>query len=105
MNTDPILENATDEQLNRAVEENVFAMFRAMTQALNGEMEETAQLSRYHASSSSPIFKGAYRTNLASEEVDEAILETIAWFKGRNASFFFWWGVTIRSQGIWASAW
>jgi GNAT superfamily N-acetyltransferase len=91
MSTDPILENPTDERLNRAVEENVFAMFGAMTQALNGEMEETARLSRYHTSPSSPIFKGAYRTKLSAEEADEAIGETIAWFKERRAPFFFWW--------------
>ena len=92
MDSDLILDNATDEQLNRAVEENVFAMFRAMTQALNGEMEETARLSRYHTSPSSPIFKGAYRTKLRAEEADEAIVETMAWFKARNAPFFWWAG-------------
>lgn len=62
-----------------------------MTQVLNGEIEETARLSRYHASPASPIFKGAYRTYLTSEAADEAILDTIAWFKDRNAPFFFWW--------------
>ena len=99
MNADPILENASDEQLNRAVEENVFAMFHAMTQVLNGEMEETARLGRYHTSPSSPIFKGAYRANLAPEVADEAILETIAWFKDRNAPFFFWWAGNDTQPG------
>lgn len=91
MSTDTILTNAADEQLALAVEENVFAMFRAMTQVLNGEMEETPQNSRYHASPGSPIFKGAYRTNLAPDDADATIRETIEWFKSRNAPFFFWW--------------
>lgn len=91
MTTEPILKDATDEELGRAVEENVYAMFRSMSKVLNGELEETPQLSRYHASPSSPIFKGAYRTNLSADEADQAIVETIAWFKNRNAPFFFWW--------------
>jgi GNAT superfamily N-acetyltransferase len=89
--TDTILKNATDEQLGQAVEENVFAMFRSMTQVLSGEIEENPRLSRYHTAPSSPIFKGTYRTNLPSEEADDAIRETIEWFKGRGAPFFFWW--------------
>jgi GNAT superfamily N-acetyltransferase len=91
MTTEPILKNATDEELGRAVEENVFAMFRSMSEVLNGEIEEKPQLSRYHAPPSSPIFKGAYRANLIGDEADQAILETITWFKDRNAPFFFWW--------------
>jgi hypothetical protein len=66
----------------------VFALFRAMTQTLNGKMEETSQLSRFHVSPSSPIFKGAFQTQLASEQADAAIVETIEWFKRRIAPFF-----------------
>jgi GNAT superfamily N-acetyltransferase len=91
MTTEPILKNATEEELGRAVEENVFAMFRSMNEVLNGEIEEGPQLSRYHAWPFSPIFKGAYRTNLTADEADQAIVETISWFKNRNAPFFFWW--------------
>jgi GNAT superfamily N-acetyltransferase len=91
MTTDFILKNATEEELGRAVEENVFAMMSDMTRVLHGEIEETAQLSRYHTSPFSPIFKGAFRTNLTPHQADEAITETILWFKERNAPFFFWW--------------
>src|SRR5919106_2471162 len=91
MTTEPILKNAPEEELGRAVEENMFAMFRSMSEVLNGEIEEKPQLSRYHAWPSSPIFKGAYRTNLTANEADQAIVETIAWFKNRNAPFIFWW--------------
>ena len=91
MTTDTVLKNATAEELANAVEENVFAMFRSMVQALNGEIEETATLGRYHAAPASPIFKGAFGANLPSEEADSAIQETIDWFRRRNAPFFFWW--------------
>lgn len=91
MTNDSILRNATDEQLALAVEDNVFAMFRSMTTVLHGEIEENPRLSRFHASPGSPIFKGAIRTRLTRDETDEAIRETIAWFKSRNAPFFFWW--------------
>lgn len=91
MSKDSVLRSATDAQLGVAVEENVFAMFRAMTSVLNGEVEERPYLSRYHASPNSPIFKGVYRTNLPSEETDEAIRATIEWFKERGAPCFFWW--------------
>jgi GNAT superfamily N-acetyltransferase len=91
MITDSILENAKEEELGHAVEENVFAMFRSMSEVLNSEIEETPKLGLYHAWPSSPIFKGAYRTNLRPDEADQAIVETIGWFKDRNAPFFFWW--------------
>ena len=91
MTTDSILRNATDEQLGLAVEENVYAMFRSMTEVLNGEIEETDQLSRFHAWPSSPIFKGAFRPRLEPNEAEAAILDTIEWYKARNAPFFFWW--------------
>ena len=37
MTTDFILKDATNEELGRSVEENVFAMFNSMTQVLHGE--------------------------------------------------------------------
>ena len=37
------------------------------------------------------MFKGVWRTRFAPSKVDEAIDETIAWFKARQAPFFFWW--------------
>lgn len=81
----------SDDELAAAVEENLFAMFRSMTQVLNGDLEENAQLGRYHASPSSPIFKGVFQARLTPETADAAIDETIAWFQARQAPFFFWW--------------
>jgi GNAT superfamily N-acetyltransferase len=91
MGKDFILKNATPADLANAVEENLFAMFRSMVHTLNGEIEETDKLGRYHVTPSSPIFKGIFRTNLSEEEADATIHETVEWFKQRNAPFFFWW--------------
>lgn len=77
--------------LATAVEANLFAMARSMTQVLGGELEETGRLNRYHAWPFSPIFKGVWDARLAADEADAAIEETIAWFKARQAPFFFWW--------------
>jgi GNAT superfamily N-acetyltransferase len=91
MTADIILKNATGEELANAVEENVVAMFRSMVQILNGEIEETLKLGRYHTTPASPIFKGVFRAKLSANEADSTIKETIDWFKARKAPFFFWW--------------
>ena len=91
MTTDSILKDATDEQLGLAVQTNLFALFRAMTALPNSELEETAQLSRHLVSPTNPMYKGVWGTNLAPDEVESAIHETIDWFKLRGAPFFFWW--------------
>ena len=91
MTTNFILKNATEEELAQAVEENLHAMFRSMVQVLNGEIEETAKLGRYHAAPSSPIFKGVFHASLSADEANSTIRETMEWFKVRNARFFFWW--------------
>ncbi|MCC6500638.1 MAG: GNAT family N-acetyltransferase [Anaerolineales bacterium] len=91
MATDSILVNATDEQLGLAVQTNLFDLFRAMMALPNSQIEETSTLSRHLASPTNPMYKGAWGTNLAPNEVDTAIHETIDWFKSRDAPFFFWW--------------
>jgi len=91
VNIDSILENASDRQLGWAVEANLFALFRAMTTMSNSYIEETTKLSRHLASPGNPMYKGAWGTNLAPDEIEPAIHETIGWFKSRGAPFFFWW--------------
>lgn len=91
MNLDSILENASDRQLEWAVEANLFALFRAMTTMPNSQIEESNKLSRHLVPPSNPMYKGAWGTNLAPDEIEPAIHETIEWFKSRGAPFFFWW--------------
>lgn len=88
---DTILKNATKEELANAVEENVIAMFRSMTQVLHGDIEETPKLGRFHTTPASPIFKGVFGAKLSPNETDSTIEDTIEWFRVRNAPFFFWW--------------
>ncbi|MCI0610630.1 MAG: hypothetical protein L0Z71_16415, partial [Anaerolineae bacterium] len=91
MKTDPILKTASDLQLGWAVEANLFALFHAMTALPNSQIEKTTKLSRHLVFPTNPMYKGAWGTNLAPEEVESAIHETIDWFKSRGAPFFFWW--------------
>lgn len=92
MKTKNILPPPSEAELASAVEENLFDLFRAMAAALPGsEIDEGDQLSRHLAFPTNPMFKGVWRTRLAADEVDEAIDETLAWFKSRNAPFLFWW--------------
>lgn len=89
ISTRPLSQVSDD--LARLPEENFYAMFRSMAQALNGELEESASLNRYFTWPNNPIFKGAFRARFAPEDADMAIEETLAWFKARRASSFFWW--------------
>jgi len=89
--TNFILENATEEQLGLAVQENLFALFRAMTTLPNSQLEETESLSRHLAFPTNPMYKGVWNTHLTPENAEQAIHETIDWFNLRGAPFFFWW--------------
>ncbi len=89
--TSHILTQPSKAELANAVQENLFDLFRAMAAALDGEIEETDRLCRHLAFPSNPMYKGVWRTRLSSEEAEEAIDQTIEWFKARSAPFFFWW--------------
>lgn len=97
--------------LAHAVDENLYDLFRAMAQGLSaGELDEHDELSRHHSFPTNPMFKGVWRSRLAPDQVDDAIDDTIAWFKARQAPFFFWWtgasttpadlGQRLRARGL-----
>jgi len=86
-----ILTQATDRELGLAVFQNLHDLFRAMAGGLKGELTEQDGLSRHLTFPSNPMFKGVWSTHLSQGVADSAIEETIAWFKERNAPFFFWW--------------
>jgi len=87
MDSAAVLRDAAPAQLADAVEANYYSWFRSMVGALNGELDETPQLSRYHCHPGSPIFKGVWGARLAPHDADDAIEETIAWFTERGAPF------------------
>lgn len=91
MAPDSILKSATDEELGIAVQTNLFTLFRAMAALPNSQLEETAKLARHLALPNNPMYKGAWGTNLAEDEIEPVIHETIDWFKSHGAPFFFWW--------------
>ena len=87
-----ILTNPTEVQLESAVEENLFDLFRAMVRVLPGsELVEGDKLCYHLAFPTNPMFKGVWQTCLPADEVEDAIDHTLAWFKDRNAPFLFWW--------------
>lgn len=101
---------ASEADLCNAVQENMFALFRAMASLPGSELVETEKVCRHLALPSNPMYKGIWRTQLEEEGLDDAIEETIAWFKTRGAPFFFWWtgpgttpsdlGERLQSHGL-----
>ena len=56
---DTVLSRATDDQLDNAVQENLFAMFRDMAAALpHGELHENERLGLHRTFPMSPMFNG-----------------------------------------------
>ena len=76
---DSILEHATDEQLELAVEENLYTLFRAMSALPGSSIEETKNLSRHLTFPTNPMYKGVWHTNIMPENIDQTIYETIDW--------------------------
>jgi len=92
MPTETILTHPTESELANAVQENLFALFRAMAEVLpDGEIVENNRLGCHLTFPTNPMFKGVWQTRLSDDEADKAIDETLAWFKARNAPFMFWW--------------
>lgn len=86
-----ILTNPSKAELAAAVQENLFALFRAMMVLPGSEMVETPQVSYHHAFPSNPMFKGVWATHLAAEETDGTISKVLDWYKTRQSPFVFWW--------------
>jgi GNAT superfamily N-acetyltransferase len=91
MTTDTPLRDASDAELAAGVQENLFALFRAMTTLPGSELVEGDKLSYHLTFPRNPMFKGVWRTRLAPAEADAAIDETLDWFAARRAPFLFWW--------------
>lgn len=86
------LVNASPADLIVAAEENLYALFHAIVDALPGsELFESDKICHHLAFPKNPMFKGVWQARLAPDEVDAAIDETIEWFRVRQAPFFFWW--------------
>jgi GNAT superfamily N-acetyltransferase len=83
---------ATLAELGVSVEQNLFALFRSMAQALpGGEIEEGPQGSRHHASPLNPMFKGIWGLGGAPDEAAATAERGIVWLAERGAPFGFVW--------------
>ncbi|MCC6627856.1 MAG: hypothetical protein IT340_10690 [Chloroflexi bacterium] len=91
MLADQPLRHASEPDLAHTVEDNLYALFRAMARLSGSELVEDAAGSRHLAPPTNPMYKGVWRTRLRESDADQAIDETIAWFRERQAPFFFWW--------------
>ncbi len=81
----------TDTELALAVETSMHDLFRSFSALPGAEVEERPAWSIHHAFPSSPMFKGVWGTDLALEEVDEAVPEMLGWQRQRGAPYVFWW--------------
>lgn len=88
----PLPAGTPDALLAQATAGNLFALFRAMAAALpGGELHLEPGLSLHHTFPTNPMFKGAWAARLAPSAADAAIETAIAWFRSRNAPYFFFW--------------
>ncbi len=86
-----ILTHATDAELAAAIEDNLFALFRATTQLPGSELVEDEQFSYHDTPLPSPIFKGVWRAKLAPDQTDTAIEQMITHYQARNSPLAGWW--------------
>ncbi|HEU0295179.1 MAG TPA: GNAT family N-acetyltransferase [Anaerolineales bacterium] len=91
MRTENILTNPSEAELESAVQENLYALFRSMQVIPGCELMESDSLGLHHASLSNPMFRGAWKTRFSPEDAETRIDEVSHWFKQRKAPYFFWW--------------
>ena len=85
------LAHASEVNLATAVEENLFALFRAVATLPGSVIAESERFSYHCASPSGAMFKSAWRAQLSADEVDTAIEQVIAWFHERGEDTPAWW--------------
>lgn len=89
---DSIVTEATDAELSAMVEENLFALFRAMAGFISGgQLVEQKHLSYHLTAPQNPMFKGVWQARLNEHNADQVIDQTLAWFRSQGAPFLFWW--------------
>jgi GNAT superfamily N-acetyltransferase len=75
-----------------ALEDNLFAFFRAIAQLPGGELEDDRRLLRIATGLPSPTHNSVGRARLEPDEVDQVVDEVAAWYRERRAHFFWWTG-------------
>ncbi len=98
-NVTSVLTTATGAQLAAAVEDNLYAFFRAMQPLPGSELVESDRLSYHLAFPDGPMFKGIWRARLAPDETDAAITQALDWFRQRGAPLAAWWISSATAPG------
>lgn len=82
-----ILTDLTPAALTRAIEENLFALFRAIAALPGSELVETEELLLHRTGLSSPMFNGVSRTRgVLLEKVTEHFSQPFFWWTGPQSS-------------------
>jgi GNAT superfamily N-acetyltransferase len=85
------LHDPSRDELDFAFAANLFDLFRAIGHLPGAQVHETPTLSRHIAAPFNPMFKGVWQSRLTEQDADQAIEDTLDWFKQHNAPFAFWW--------------
>lgn len=72
------------------VEDNLFDLFGAIGALPGGAIESAAAHVRYATGIVSPMFNAVGRARVG-DDPDPSIVETVAWFAGREVPAWFWW--------------
>jgi GNAT superfamily N-acetyltransferase len=76
-----ILTDLAPAALTRAIEENLFSLFRAIGSLPGGRLEETEQMLRYSTGLPSPMFNGVARTRMEAVP-GQALPQPFFWWTG-----------------------
>jgi GNAT superfamily N-acetyltransferase len=74
------------------IEDNLFAFFRAMADLPGGQLVDDGRIVRVRTGLPSPTHNSIGRARLSPDEVDDAVAEVAAWYRERDARFFWWTG-------------
>ena len=86
-----ILTNPSEAELESAVHENLYELFRSMCVIPGGELLERDGLNLHYTTLSNPMFRGAWKIRWSPEETVAKIDEVLDWFSQRHAPDFYWW--------------
>jgi ribosomal protein S18 acetylase RimI-like enzyme len=85
-----VLHDFSAASLAAAVEANLFKYFRYLCSSPSVELRDSAKLTWFITGIPHPFMNGVLRTQLTSDDADNAIEEALAHFKSRQVRFTWW---------------
>jgi ribosomal protein S18 acetylase RimI-like enzyme len=86
-----ILKDLSASALTEAIKENLFEWYRYLGSSPGAELYDSPQLTWLLTGIPEPFINGVLRAQLASDDMDDVIAGTLAHFKSRGVSQFWWW--------------